>query len=700
MIETSRPPFIRMRRTLAVVACLATLPAVAAPWVVPAPDSVELREGSLKLDARSTVSATADAGAQRAAQRFAALVGKAQGVRLAWRANDARAAVRFEKVADATMGPEAYRLEVTPARAVVRARGDAGLQYGASTLVQLATRAGEGVVLDAMAIRDEPRFAWRGAMIDSARHYQSPEFLERFIDWMAFHKLNVLHWHLTDDQAWRLEIRKYPRLTQVGAWRVPAGAARENIDPRTHKPRVYGGFYSQATVRRLVRYAADRGVTIVPEIDMPGHASAAIAAYPKLAAIDDPPREVPADWGIYRNVYSLDESTFRFMEDVLREVMALFPGRYIHVGGDEVVKDQWLSPRGRARMAALGIDDPAKLQPYFTRRIARFLASHGRRAVGWDEILEGEIPRDAVVMSWRGTKGALQAAREGHDTVIAAHPTLYFDSRQSSREEEPPGRTTTVTVDDVYGFDLLPAGLPAEEARHVLGVQGNLWTEHIRTEERLAAMAFPRLAAVAELGWSRADGRDPARFRERLDAVLALYPALGLEGPARLETLRRAPVSVPDPMRRTSRQLKPCSENIGLMLEDDAPPTGPRATFTLDVMNPCWIFPDATLDGVRAIAARVGQVPFNFQIGDDVKKIHFPRPETRDGELEVHLDSCDGEVIARLPVEPATHSPGVTALPEAPIAPRTGVHALCMRFAQPALEPVWALDTLQLVGTP
>jgi hexosaminidase len=377
--------------------------------------------------------------------------------------------------------------------------------------------------------------------------------------------------------------------------------------------------------------------------------------------------------------------------------MALFPGRFIHIGGDEVLRDQWLSPRGRARLQQLGIDDPAKAQPYFTQRIAKFLAAHGRRAVGWDEILEPGLPADAVVMSWRGTAGAIEAARRGFDTVVAAHPTLYFDNRQSALEGEPPGRVRTVRTEDVYAFDPMPAGLEPAQAAHVLGVQANLWTEHIRTDERLFVMAFPRAAAVAELGWSPAATHDAASFEHRLDALLAIYPAFGLGGAAKLERERHAAPPPMDPLRRTSRQLKLCGDAIPLMLEDDAPAAGPRAVFTLDIMAPCWIWPAAPLDGVVALRARVGQVPFNFQIGEDVKKIHFATPETPAGELEVHLDRCDGKVVARLPLAAAARSSAVTKLSDAPLPQVGEPHDLCLRFAQPSLEPLWALDSVELV---
>ena len=692
-----RPPFFVMRRALTIVACcLAALAARADPLVVPQPASMTVGAGELVLDSKSTVWHTNAPLPRRVAGRLRGLFNQVLGVDLAPRYEKAKAAIRLELSNDATLGAEGYRLEATTEHVTITAASIAGLNHGVSTLVQVAHKDSGRVVVPAMTIVDAPRFAWRGVMIDSARHFQSPEYLRKFIDWMALHKLNVLHWHLTDDQGWRLQVPGYPKLMSA-AWRVPAGAGATDIDSRTQRPRVEGGFYRREDVRMLVAHAATRGITIVPEIDMPGHASAAMAAYPWLAAIADPPRQVPADWGIYPNVYSLDESTFKFVEDVLREVMLLFPSRYIHVGGDEVIRDQWLSPRGRARMVELGIDDPAKVEPYFTQRIGKFLAAHGRRLVGWDEILEPGLDSGSVVMSWRGTKGALEAAKKGYDTVVAAHPAFYFDSRQSARAEEPPGRATTVTVEDVYDLDPMPPGLSPEEQRHVLGVQGNVWTEHIRTEERVTVMAFPRAAAVAELGWAPAASHDKAAFRKRLDALMPIYERVGLAEAARLDALRQEPTAAPAALARTSRELELCGSAIPLMLEDDAPREGPRAVFTLDIANPCWIFRAAPMDRVRAVQARVGQVPFNFQIGDDVKKIHFAVPQTKVGELEVHSGTCEGPVLARLPLEPATRSQGVTTLPAAPIAAMTGSTDLCMRFAQPSLEPLWAIDAIELL---
>ena len=687
----------------AIAAILATGSSRAAePAVIPNPASVAVHQGEFRLSARTQiVVASGDEATRRVGANLADLIARLNGMRLRVRTGAARdGAINLELDRRGGLAPEAYRLEANPRRINISAATPAGLFHGGTTLWQLLSPpVREAVSVPALTVADEPRFAWRGIMLDSARHFQSPDFIRRFIDAMAIHKLNVLHWHLTDDQAWRLEIRRYPALTAVGAWRVPAGAARMDLDPATGKPRLYGGYYSQETVRGLVAYAAERGITIVPEIEMPGHASAALAAYPALAATSQPPIAVPADWGIYPNVYSLEDSTFDFLENVLTEVMELFPSRYIHVGGDEVEKTQWReSPRGQALMLGLGFDDSAKLQVYFTQRIARFLDAHHRRLVGWDEILEPGLPPSAVVMSWRGIDGALQAAAKGHDTVLSPWPTLYFDNRQGTGAAEPPGRARVVSVEDVYGFEPMPAALAADQRRHILGLQGNVWTEHIRTEERVGWMTFPRAAAIAELGWSQPGRREWGDFKRRLQAQPALYAALGMPYAKSVFGMAgRAAPENPFVQQRMSRELKLCTDHISLDLEDDAPPRGPRATFLVDIQNPCWIFPGASLDRVRSIVASVGQVPFNFQIGEDVKKITFPPPATPEGELEVHLGTCDGKLLARLPLAPAAKSNGVTTLPSVEVHPPPGKHDLCLRFAQRGVDPLWVIDSIRLV---
>ncbi len=750
-------------------ACLSVF---AEPALVPRPQSLETRTGEFSLSSTTIlVVPRGDKEAANAARQFAGLVQQSHGITLTLAERAPKdGAIRFQRGSRAGYGAEGYRLQVSPDGITATAATGNGLFYAAVTLWQSLGRASYGAVpVPAMEVRDAPRFGWRGIMLDSARHYQSPEFIHRFIEWMAVHKLNVLQWHLTDDQAWRLEIKKYPRLTEVAAWRVPAGAApHADIDPATGKPRLYGGFYSQDTVRELVKYAADRGITIVPEIDLPGHCSAMLTAFPELASSDHPLTEVPADWGIYPNVCNPGEVTFTFFQNVLTEVMALFPSHYIHTGGDEVDKTQWeQSAKVQARMKEIGVQKTADLQTYFTRRIGRFLQSHGRRLIGWDEILMPGLQKDAVVMSWRGIDGALAAAAKDYDTILSPWPTLYLDNRQGTAADEPPGRLKVIALEDVYAFEPMPPKLAPNKRKHVLGLQANLWTEHIRTEDRAAMMTFPRAAAVAELGWSDEKRHDWPGFQRRLAALLPRYRALQmpyddsayaaradvqytreeakvtLAAPVAFAEIRytldgaepgadskvyRGPFAVKLPaelksatflegqalsrshavplrfelaQRRKSQELKLCSEGIPISLEDDGPVNGPRAIFLADVQRPCWIFKDADLSEVKGIAVAVGQIPFNFQIGKLVEQIRFPVPQNPGGELEVHKDSCEGEMLARLPLAPALASNAVTVLPEAALTPEPARHDLCLRFAQKfdyaAGDPLWLLDWVQLV---
>jgi hexosaminidase len=665
--------------------------------VIPAPAEWQARNGSFTVTPRTAISVAHDPKVEWTARYFADLLARTRGLSLPVVTAPAPASISF--ALDARVpSDEGYELRVTPAGITVSARDPRGLLYGAVTLWQLltadASRTGPARPA-AVEIRDAPRFAWRGLMLDSARHYQSPEFIERFLDTMALHKLNTLHWHLTDDQAWRLEIKKYPRLADIGGWRVPAGAApRADIDPRTGQPRMIGGVYTQDTVRHLVAYAAERGITIVPEIEMPGHATSAIVAYPRLASIDDPPTAVPSDWGVYPNLYNVDDATFAFLEDVLTEVMALFPSPYIHVGGDEAVKDQWkASARIQAQMRELGVKDEMQLQSWFIRRIEQFLGAHGRRLIGWDEILEGGIAPQATVMSWRGIDGAVAAARSGHDAVLSPWPTLYLDNRQSASQDFPPGRGRVVPVEEIYAFDPLPPGLTAKENTHILGVQGDIWTEHIRTEERVENMTWPRGAAVAEIGWSPREKRDWPGFRERLAAQFRRYEALGVRNSGVL--FRPGPVQ--PGARRTSHQLKLCSDKLVLSLEDDGPVDNDRAVFLIDIMEPCWIDPAVDLTAGATLQAAVGQLPFNFQIGDDVKKIEMLPPATPEGELVVFAGGCNGPRIASLPLAPAAAEQGVTVLPAVELEPRPGgPQDLCFRFTQRSVDPMWAVQWIEI----
>src|ERR1700716_252331 len=343
-------------------------------------------------------------------------------------------------------------------------------------------------------------------------------------------------------------------------------------------------------------------------------------------------------------------------------------------------------------MRELGVPSEEALQGDFTHRLGEYLRAHGRRLVGWDEILEGGVPPDATVMSWRGVQGAIPAAPAGHDAVLSPAPTLYLDSRQGASPSEPPGRGTLETLADVYHFDPLPGPLAADQ-RHVLGLQANLWTEHVRTEGRAAYMTWPRAAALAEVGWSPAARRDWNDFLTRLPAEFARLRLLGVHYS---EDVFAPPRTVGPSERHLSQDLKTCTDKLVLSLEDDAPIEGERAVFLIDIMNPCWILPAADLSGVSRLTAAVGQVPFNFQLGKDADSIKLNPPRASVGELEVRLDGCEGEPIAVLPLAPAADNDAVTVLPSVPLSSASGPHDLCFRFTQRTLDPMWAIDWVQL----
>jgi hexosaminidase len=408
-------------------------------------------------------------------------------------------------------------LTVTPAGIRITAATDAGLVHGAMTLAQLLSpdgRFGEPVTVPALTIADAPRFRWRGYMADVARHFQSIDTLKKTIDQMALLKLNMLHLHLSDDQGWRVEIRKYPELTRIGAWRTPPTAG----GPPPAEP--YGGYYTQAELKDLVAYAAARAITIVPEIDLPGHAQAIVASYPELGVFGDRPA-VSGDWGV--NPYLLDPGPrgIAFVKDVLDELLAIFPGPYVHLGGDEAVKDQWeRSPRVQALMKEKGIASENALQSALIREFDSYLRARGRHLIGWDEILEGGgLPQSATVMSWQGEKGAIEAAREGHDVVLAPAPTLYLDNIQAWLPDEPPMRPANpaMTLERVYNYDPMPAAIAPKDRGHVLGAQMAAWSEYLNSPEMVWHAVFPRLAALAENAWSPAGPRDFPNFLDRLE---------------------------------------------------------------------------------------------------------------------------------------------------------------------------------------
>lgn len=742
-------PGFRQRLLLGVLATMLCPVQAASLPLVPQPNAQTTLSGS--FDLRSASFRANDPAAAAIAETLAARAAALCGRNLAQN-QDTPADKRIElAVQGIGSHDESYQIDVRPNRILLSARHTAGLQQAANTFLQLLCTA-EGDQLSAMRIVDSPRFRWRGAMLDSARHMQSIDFIKRFIDAMAWHRLNVLHWHLTDDQGWRLEIKQYPKLTEIGAYRVPAGAAGRDD---SGQPRRYGGFYTQAEARELVAYAAARGITIVPEIDVPAHASAIIAAYPELGAVPSAVTAVPADWGIYQNLLSLEPATQTFVENVLTEVMEVFPGAYVHVGGDELDASQWrASPAGKALIAKLGRDDRASLQAAYTEPLARFVANAGRRLIGWDEMLSPDLDTGAVIMSWRGIDGGLQAAAKGHDTVLSPWPDLYLDNSQADASDEPPGRVRQVTLASLYAFNPMPAGIAPDRQQHVLGIQANLWSEHIRTEDRMAHMAFPRLAALSEVAWTQSAQKDWQGFLKRLPASFPIYDRLQLAyadsafaprltarpdgrsaitnqaafgsihishhaeptvgdpvattldhqsapvyaraffGTQPISRVRKLELGI-DVWARGSAELKLCGDAIPIHLEDDAPFDGPRARFTVDIQQPCWIWPKAPLAKAGAVQIRVGQVPFNFQIGAAKDQIRFESPQSAYPELVLRRGSCQGPELLRWSLQPAINETTVTTLPLTTLPMLSADEDVCVQFAQSALEPLWVVDHIR-----
>lgn len=424
-----------------------------------------------------------------------------------------------------SLGNEGYLMEVGEKKILIAAAGPAGIFYGIQSLKQLIPVAGTKrmpLTIASVTIRDQPRFGWRGMHLDVSRHFFPVPLVKRYIDYLAMYKLNTFHWHLTDDQGWRVEIKKYPELTAVSSWR---DATVKGHQTEEYGGFIYGGFYTQDQIREIVKYAADRYITIVPEIEMPGHAVAALAAFPGIGCTGGP-YKVETKWGIFHDVFCAgNEQTFNILEGVLEEVCELFPSTLIHIGGDECPKDRWKEcPLCQKRIRDEGLKDAYELQSYFIRRMEKYLNAKGRQIIGWDEILEGGLAPGASVMSWRGEKGGIEAAKMGHPVVMTPSSHLYFIYYHTEdRGKEPKSHGAVLPLEKVYSYEPIPAELNAEESRLILGAQGCLWAEYIASSKMMEYMLFPRICALSEIVWSPREQKNFDSFEERMKSE---YPRL------------------------------------------------------------------------------------------------------------------------------------------------------------------------------
>lgn len=503
--------------------------------LIPQPASIKTSSGSFVIDKNTELTFNSvDKQLKAAANYFSSYIDHISGLRLPQNVKRQKS-IAFKIAKTNEIGDEGYLLNVTPSSITITANTKTGIVYAMQTLFQTlpAVRTNAILQIPAMQIKDYPRFKWRGMLLDVSRHFFSPDFVKEYIDMMALYKFNTFHWHLTDDQGWRIEIKKYPKLTQIGAWRVD-----ETDKPWTQRPPAtsdeiptYGGYYTQEQIKDIVNYAALRNITIIPEIEMPGHSAAAIASYPYLSCSQQ--LQLPMTGGNFTNISSNycagNDSAFAFLENVLDEVISLFPSQYIHIGGDEVDKTSWKKClKCQARMRKEGLKNEEELQSYFIKRMEKFLISKHRKLIGWDEILEGGLAQEATVMSWRGEQGGIAAAKMNHNVVMTPADPVYFDYYQGDPATEPLTIGGFNTLRKVYNYEPVPKELNEQQAKLVLGAQGNLWGEYITTPEYVEYMALPRMPALAEVIWSPKETRDWNSFNERLKNHSQAFDQKGL----------------------------------------------------------------------------------------------------------------------------------------------------------------------------
>lgn len=510
--------------------------------LIPYPQTLTPRTGSFTFSKRTVILCPSDqAEVLKLAQQFAVQFELVSGLKL--EIKDLTKAVPDNALIfqpDAKFeNAEAYRLTVSPRGIRIQAKAANGFFYGLQTLYQLMPVEIYGKKLNAdkkwsaraVEISDAPRFAYRGLHLDVCRHFFPVEFIKKYIDAMAIHKLNTFHWHLTEDQGWRIEIKKYPKLTEIGSRRdeTMVGYYYDRL-PQQFDGKPYGGYYTQAEAREVVAYAKERFITIIPEIELPGHAQAAIASYPFLSCTQDSTVKVATKWGVFKDVYCPRDTTFGFLQDVLTEIMDIFPSTYIHIGGDECPKDRWKAcPDCQALIRKLNLKDENGLQSYFVHRIERFLNSKGRKIIGWDEILDGGLDPNATVMSWRGTQGGITAAKAGNDVIMTPGEFCYFDHCQSDPIAEPLSIGGFLPLQKVYQYEPVPTELSATEARHVLGAQANVWSEYLPTSESVEYMVFPRLSAMSEVLWTPKPNRNWDSFAKRMPSEFRRYEQVGIK---------------------------------------------------------------------------------------------------------------------------------------------------------------------------
>lgn len=491
--------------------------------IIPEPVSVTTETGTFTINQKTTIVASGDED-RKAAAFFNDYLLSIYGLKLPISKGASRNAIQLTtKKSAQPSAADAYTLHVTAAGVQIEGNTHSATFYGVQSLIQLLpVEKAAQLTIPAVSIVDSPRFKYRGMHLDVGRHFFPVSFVKKYIDYIALHKMNYFHWHLTEDQGWRIEIKKYPRLTEVGGCRNGTIVGRYPGTGNDSTP--HCGYYTQNEIKEVVQYAADRYITILPEIEMPGHAEAALTSYPWLGCPGTGPYKVEGTWGVFNNVFCAGkDSTFQFLQDVLDEVLPLFPSTYIHIGGDECPKTNWKScPLCQARIKAEGLKDEHELQSYFIRRIEKYLNGKGRQIIGWDEILEGGLAPNASVMSWRGEEGGIAAAKQNHKVIMTPGSYVYLDHSQVQKDDS----LTIggyVPLEKVYNYEPVPKELTAEQATYILGAQGNVWTEYMAYPSKVEYMIFPRMSALSEVLWSPKEKRNWSTFQSKLQSQFRRY---------------------------------------------------------------------------------------------------------------------------------------------------------------------------------
>lgn len=502
--------------------------------IIPQPDALTLKKGFFQLKNDATIKCGSSEELRSTASLFCEQVNPVFDININVSSDSKKGDIILMLDSLQFKNKEAYELCINKKQILIKAGGAKGVFYGLQSLRQLLFQSEKNTgicLIQTLKIVDQPRFSYRGMHLDVCRHFMTKEEVKKYIDYMSLYKLNSFHWHLTDDQGWRIEIKQYPKLTEIGAWRSETYIGHPTYNNGIHKYDgiKHGGFYTQDDIREIVKYANERFITIIPEIEMPGHSQAAIASYPEMG-VGGEKRQVKTDWGPVPFIFMPSEKTFTFLENILDEVMELFPSEYIHIGGDEAYKDLWKTDKKVQKLIKdLGLKDENELQSWFIQRIEKYINDKGRNIIGWDEILEGGLAPNATVMSWRGEQGGIEAARMKHQVIMTPGSYYYFCNYQADPKTEPLSADGPyTTIDSVYFYNPLPEVLTLEEKSYIIGVQGCAWTEFMSDFKQVEYMIFPRMLAIAEIGWTSAENNNSEDFHRRVWEHVPIFESLGV----------------------------------------------------------------------------------------------------------------------------------------------------------------------------